>query len=70
MDLWATIGVASRFAEYVEHLSEVIGHVDRHRPLALYCTGLLLPGERKSVEPMAARIVPDEVGATGRGITS
>jgi SRSO17 transposase len=55
--------VASRFAEYIEHLSEVIGHVDRHGPLASYCTGLLLPGDRKSVEPMAARIAPDEVGA-------
>jgi SRSO17 transposase len=37
--------------------------VDRHGPLASYCTGLLLPGDRKSVEPMAARIAPDEVGA-------
>jgi SRSO17 transposase len=63
MDLRATKGVASRFAEYVEHLSEVIGHVDRHGPLASYCTGLLLPGDRKSVEPMAARIAPDEVCA-------
>jgi SRSO17 transposase len=63
MDLRATKGVASRFAEYVEHLSEVIGHVDRHGPLASYCTGLLLPGDRKSVEPMAARIAPGEVGA-------
>lgn len=30
-------------------------------PLKLYCTGLLLPGERKSVEPMAARLAPDNV---------
>jgi SRSO17 transposase len=29
--------------------------------LKLYCTGLLLPGERKSVEPMAARLAPDNV---------
>jgi len=63
MDQRATKGVASRFAEYVEHLSEVIGHLDRRGPLASYCTGLLLPGDRKSVEPMAARIAPDEVGA-------
>ena len=63
MDLRATKGVASRFAEYVEHLCEVIGHVDRHGPLASYCTGLLLPGERKSVEPMAARLAPGEVSA-------
>jgi SRSO17 transposase len=27
-----------------------------------YCTGLLLPGERKSVEPMAARLAADNVG--------
>jgi SRSO17 transposase len=30
-------------------------------PLKLYCMGLLLPGERKSVEPMAARLAPDNV---------
>jgi SRSO17 transposase len=63
MDQRAAKGVASRFSEYIEHLSEVIGHADRHGPLASYCTGLLLPGARKSVEPMAARIAPDEVGA-------
>ena len=63
MDRRAAKGVASRFIEYIEHLSKVIGHADRHGPLASYCTGLLLPGARKSVEPMAARIAPDEVGA-------
>jgi SRSO17 transposase len=30
-------------------------------PLHRYCTGLLLDGERKSVEPMAARLAPDQV---------
>ena len=34
---------------------------DRATPLKSYCTGLLLPGERKSVEPMAARLYPDNV---------
>jgi SRSO17 transposase len=63
MDLRATKGVASRFAEFIEHLSGAIGHADRHGPLAAYCTGLLLPGERKSVEPMAARLAPDAIGA-------
>jgi SRSO17 transposase len=63
MDLQATQGVALRFQAYVEHLSGAVGHADRREPLAAYCTGLLLPGERKSVEPMAARIAPREVGA-------
>ena len=43
-----------RFAAYVEALAEVIGHADRAEPLRDYCRGLLLPGERKSVEPIAA----------------
>ncbi len=63
MEVRATKAVASRFAEYIEHLSAVIGHADRHGPLAAYCSGLLLPGERKSVEPMAARLAPHAAGA-------
>ena len=63
MDLRATEGVASRFQAYIEHLKGAVGHADRQEPLAAYCTGLLLPGERKSVEPMAARIAPDKVSA-------
>ncbi|MGE3703420.1 MAG: IS701 family transposase [Hyphomicrobiaceae bacterium] len=63
MDMRAAGGVAWRFQLYIEHLSEAVGHADRHLPLREYCTGLLLPGERKSVEPMAARVAPGEVGA-------
>src|SRR5215218_2583853 len=50
-----------RFAAYVEALASVIGHADRTGPLRDYCTGLMLPGERKSVEPMAARTAPARV---------
>jgi SRSO17 transposase len=50
-----------RFAAYIEGLAEAAGHADRNVPLKNYCTGLLLPGERKSVEPMAARLAPDRV---------
>ena len=48
----------SRFAAYVEGLVSVIGHADRAGPLRDYCTGLMLPCERKSVEPMAALTAP------------
>src|SRR3954453_5523955 len=51
-----------RFGDYVERLGDVLGHADRRGPLRAYCTGLLLPGERKSVEPMAARGDPFRVG--------
>ena len=53
----------ARFAAYVEGLSSVIGHADRTGPLRDYCTGLMLPGERKSVEPMAARTAPARTAA-------
>src|SRR4051812_5658357 len=49
------------FMAYLERLTAAVGHVDRHEPLRVYLEGLLLPGERKSVEPMAARIDPRNV---------
>jgi SRSO17 transposase len=53
----------SRFAAYVERLIEEIGHADRAGPLRDYCVGLLMPCERKSVEPMAAVTAPVRVAA-------
>ncbi len=50
-----------RFAAYLDSLAAAAGHADRIQPLKSYCTGLLLPGERKSVEPMAARLAPGNV---------
>lgn len=50
-----------RLAAYLEWLAHAVGHADRVVPLRNYCTGLLLDGERKSVEPMAARLAPDHV---------
>ena len=57
-----------RFAAYIEGLANAAGHADRHEPLKNYCTGLLLPGERKSVEPMAARLAPDNVRRTHQSL--
>src|ERR1700676_1254254 len=53
----------SRFGEYVEGLVSVIGHADRAQPLRDYCTGLMMPCERKSVEPMAAITAPERTAA-------
>jgi SRSO17 transposase len=53
----------ARFTAYVEGLASVIGHADRTGPLRDYCTGLILPGERKSVEPMAAKTAPARTAA-------
>jgi SRSO17 transposase len=58
MDLLASESSRLRFEIYIEDLASVIGHADRVVPLHDYCTGLLLPGDRKSVEPMAALTAP------------
>jgi len=52
----------------MEGLANAAGHEDRHAPLKNYCKGLLLPGERKSIEPMAARLDPEHVQATRQSL--
>jgi len=59
----STTARAQRFQAYVEQLAGALGHRDRHGPLRAYVTGLCLPGERKSIEPMAARVDPRHVPA-------
>ncbi len=56
-------GEAARFEAYVAALGAAVGHADRAGPLRAYLTGLLLPGARKSVEPMAAQVDPRHVRA-------
>jgi SRSO17 transposase len=53
----------ARLASYLDEIAAMLGHVGRAASARAYCTGLLLPGERKSIEPMAARIAPDRVQA-------
>jgi SRSO17 transposase len=63
MDLRTANDSESRFVGYVEGLVSVIGHADRAGPLRDYCVGLMLPCERKSVEPMAAVTAPERTAA-------
>src|ERR1019366_9734591 len=57
-----------RFAAYLDSGAQAAEHADRVEPLKSYCKGLLLPGERKSVEPMAARLAPDNVRQTHQSL--
>ena len=52
-----------RFDDYLQQLALAVGHEDRHDPLRAYLVGLCLPGERKSIEPLAARVDPQRVSA-------
>src|SRR5215470_9784673 len=53
----------TRFEAYVEGLASVIGHADRAGPLRDYCLGLVMPCDRKSVEPIAAITAPERTAA-------
>src|ERR1700716_4457121 len=63
MDSGSDGGSEARFAAYVEQLGTALGHADRQAPMRDYCLGLLMPIERKSVEPMAAVTAPGQVAA-------
>jgi SRSO17 transposase len=63
MDAGSSAGSEARFAAYVEALGVMLGHADRQQPIHDYCLGLLMPIERKSVEPMAAVTAPAQVAA-------
>lgn len=55
------ISLEARFERYCDRIVNTLMHVDREQPARWYIKGLMLPGERKSVEPMAARVQPKNV---------
>lgn len=46
----------AEFPEFLEPLVAELGRRERRAGAALYVQGLLMPGERKSIEPIAARL--------------
>jgi SRSO17 transposase len=56
-------GRTERFAAFLADLASVLGDARRCAAMISYCTGLLLPSERKSVEPMAALTAPTRTAA-------
>jgi SRSO17 transposase len=59
---------SQRFEDYLEQLTRCAGHADRVVPMENYAKGLLLPLERKSVQPMAARLAPGNVRRMHRSL--
>jgi SRSO17 transposase len=56
----ATADWEQAFAEWLKPFLAALGHKVRQRWAPVYVRGLLGPGERKSVQPMAARIAPSD----------
>jgi SRSO17 transposase len=57
-----SVSQSKRLASYLDGLNHTAGHADRVAPMQNYIRGLMLPIERKSVEPMAAQLAPGNVG--------
>ncbi len=55
------MSLEARFEKYCEVMVATMQHADRLQPGHWYLKGLVLPGGRKSVEPMAARVQPQRV---------
>ena len=55
------LSLETRFERYCDTMVATMLHADRHQPGRWYLKGLVLPGGRKSVEPMAARVQPERV---------
>lgn len=53
----------AEFDRYMAYLCEGLGYSSRHQSLLEYCSGLMLPIQRKSVEPLAAHADPLHVPA-------
>lgn len=51
----------AEFERYMNHLCELLEHADRRAAFLDYSRGLMLPIERKSVEPLAAHTDPERV---------
>ncbi len=59
MKLLLDVDGQRRLAEYFDAVGQVLGHDSRKASFAIYALGLLGDGERKSMEPIAARTCPD-----------
>lgn len=50
-----------RFDRYCDGIANALAHADREQPARRTIKGLMLPGKRKSIEPMAAQVQPDNL---------
>jgi SRSO17 transposase len=59
----AAMASLAEFDHYIAYLCEALDHRDRNVGLQDYCRGLMLPIQRKSIEPLAAHAHPLRVAA-------
>src|SRR3954452_14912066 len=58
--VYATSSLEDELGRWLEPFLDRLGHKARRRMCPLYVSGLIGPGDRKSVQPMAARLAPGD----------
>ena len=56
---FSSLDAAQRLEEYFKRIGDALGNASRRESFAMYALGLLGEGERKSIEPIAARACAD-----------
>ena len=59
MQTWKDADASRRLEAYVDSIGKLLGRKERREAFAIYVMGLLGDGERKSIEPIAARACAD-----------
>jgi SRSO17 transposase len=54
----SNLELTGQFERYLDHVGECLGRVERKLGLKDYCSALMLPLKRKSIEPLAAAVDP------------
>ncbi|MRR35701.1 hypothetical protein EG829_13690 [bacterium] len=60
----SSLSAGERFEKPAAELMRAWGHEDRGEPVRFDCGGPLMPCERRSVEPISARLVPGDIRST------
>lgn len=55
-----TLGWEDKLGRWLKPFLDCLGHKARRRMCPLYISGLIGPGDRKSVQPMAKRFAPGD----------
>jgi SRSO17 transposase len=67
-DKESNMKLTAEFERFLDHVGNCLGRLDRRAGLMDYCSALMLPLKRKSIEPLAAAIDPLHVQSTHQSL--
>jgi len=64
----STMELTAEFTRFLAHVGDCLSRAEHKLGLKNYCSALMLPLKRKSIEPLAAAIDPYHVQATHQSL--